>query len=312
MFDFFIEETGPNDRAQKPPSAYSHHTPQKKEPMKRLIFREKGTKKYKFTLEGEMGLNVMCSKTKMETSWIVQVQNISDGGYILDLVAYDIVLKECNNEGFKELFQITRQFQKLYDEIKVRTDWEGNLIQVLNRQQLIEKWKQIKQETVQYFNDDMSIDQFFAVSNEEFSKPEFLSKVIREVEFFFLYMQMGGYGQKFSSWDFVELKRENAFRTNTIVWNMDFSGYYEINPGSPLGQMTVKSKFEPNKKWLQIAYGQIPFIKVEELKPDFNLKGNSVFHNETGWLKEAELEVNEIVHPQQLYHKMKYQIQEII
>jgi hypothetical protein len=313
MFDLSIEEIPSSDRNNKKATSDSLHasTPPKKERMKRLCFRNKGTKKYKFTLEGEMGLNIMHSKTKTETSWILQVQNISERGYILDLVAYDIVLKECNNEGFKELFHITRQFQKLYDEIRVQTDLEGNLQNVLNQKQLIEKWQQIKSETIQYFNDDMNLDEFFAVNDEEFAKPEFLNKIVKEVEFFFLYMQLGGYGQKFSSFGLKELKRDNAFRTAEITWDLDFSGAYEVSPESPLGKMGVESRFEPDKKWLQKAYGQMPFIKIEELKPDFNLKGNMIFYNETGWIKQAQLEVNEIVHPNQLFHKMKYQIQEI-
>jgi len=184
--------------------------------MKKLQFLTTGTKKYKFTLEGEMGLNVMYSKTKTETSWVLQVNNISGNRYIIDLVAYDIFLKECDNEGFRELFQVTRQFQKLYDEIKVITDWEGNLVEVLNQKQLIEKWKQIKIETIQYFNDDMNLDDFFSVNDEEFAKPEFLHRIIREVEFFFLYLQLGGYGRNFSSWGLTEIKRDNIYHCFTF------------------------------------------------------------------------------------------------
>jgi hypothetical protein len=315
MFELDIEEIYPDNKHKG--SEYGHQpnssapVARQKERMKKLQFLKTGTKKYRFILDGEMGLNVMCSKTRMETSWIVQVKNILEAGYVIDLVAYAITLKECNSEGFREMFHITRQFQKLYDEIKVKTDLEGNLLEVLNQKQLCEKWKQIKSETIQYFNDDMNLDEFFAVNDDEFAKPEFLHKLIREVEFFFLYLQSGGYGQKFSSWGLHELKRDNAFRTNTITWDMDFSGEYAIESNSSCGVMNVESRFEPDKKWLQKAYGEMPFIKVEELKPDFNLRGKYVFYNENGWLKEAELEVNEIVHPNQLYHKMKYRIQEI-
>lgn len=278
---------------------------------KRLYFTYTGTKKYRFTLEGEMGLNVMHTKTKTETSWILQVQDITNYGYVIDLVAYDIILKECNNEGFRELFHVTRQFQKLYDEIRVKTDFDGSLVEVLNQKQLIEKWTQIKNETIQYFNDDMNMEDFFAVSDEEFASPEFLHKIVQEVEFFFLYLQLGGYGQKFS-YNIVELKRDNAFRTNIIPWDLGFSGQYEDSSKNLFGTMTVDSTFEPNKKWLQKAYGEIPFIKLDELKPDFSLSGRYSFYKDDGWLKEAELEVNEIVHPDLLYHKMKYRIQEIL
>jgi hypothetical protein len=296
--------------AQQSPTSYVPVA--NKEKMKRLHFTSGGTKKYRFTLEGEMGLNVLSTKTKTETSWILQVQNITDKGYVLDLVAYDIALKECDNGGFEELFHITRQFQKLYDELRVETDLEGNLVRVLNQKQLIEKWAQIKRETIQYFNEDMNLDDFFAISDEEFSQPEFLHKIVQEAEFFFLYLQLGGYGQKFNSLGTVELKRDNAFRTNVIHWDLEFSGRQEQRPNSAFGIMEIDGSFEPGKKWLQKSYEEMPFVKIEELKPEFSIKGKSLFYNDSGWLKEAELEVNEIVNPNTLYHKMKYRIEEIV
>lgn len=308
MFDFFLEET--------PQSPKKGNTVQEKmtktEKMKRLFFRKTGTKKYKLTLSSAMKLNNMLSKTVAETSWILQVQNILNEKYLIDLTAYDYTLKECNNQGFAELYHVTRQFQKIYDEINVITSLDGRVLSVKNGEQLLEKWKNLKKETLQYFGKEISLEQFFAVNDEEFLKPDYLCKLISEVEFFFIYMQIGGYGQKFNPFGFVELNRDNAFKTAVIKWDLDFSGRYEIIPDSPLGKMEVKSTFEPNKNWLKQGYGEVPFLKIEELKPDFSLNGNYIFHNESGWLKEAELNVNEIVHPTLLYHKMNYKIQEIV
>jgi len=299
MLDFFPEHTSGQGLLSK------------KEKMKRLAFYETGVRKYKFTLEGEMGLNVMHSKTITESLWILQVQDIMNDGYIIELITYDVALKECDSEGFSQLFQVTRQFQKLYDEIKVKTDREGKLIKVLNPERLLERWKQIKNETVQYFNAGTNLDDFFAITDEDFSKPDILYKIINEVEFFFIYLQTGGYGQKFNPFTYREIRRDNAFRTGVIEWDMEFMAKYEVKPESPLGKIKVNSKFEPNKKWLEKAYGEMPFIKVEDLKPDFTLNGEYIFDNRSGWIKKAVLNINEIVHPSQLFHKMKYSIEEI-
>lgn len=303
MFDFFIEETNPGKSTQP------HNKPPKENQLKRLIFTKPGTKKYKFILESEISLNSMIIKTKVETSWILQVLNITEDEFVLSLVAYDYVLKDCNDKGFAELYQITRQFQKLYDDITVSVDHHGNLKKVLNHDQLVHKWEDIKQETVQYFGDQANLDQFLAVDNETFSTPEFLQKIIREVEFFFVYLQAGGYGQKFSS--YRELQRENAFRTGQITWDLDFSGKNQITYDKPIGEMKVSSFFQPGKNWIKEAYGKMPFLEIDKIKPNFELKGHYEFNSSSGWIKNAWLDVNEIVHPQLLFHKLKYKIQEI-
>lgn len=307
MFDFFIEENDPGSKL-KPKDSDKEN---KEVVINRLAFLKKGTKKYKFTLEAEMGLNTLYSKTIIDNFWILQVLDISDQGYIIDLVNYDVQLRECNNEGFKEMFHVTRQFQKLYDEIRVTIDKEGNLIKVMNAQRMGDRWKQIKKETISYFNDGTDLDEFFAIKEDEFYKPEFLQKIVREVEFFFIYLQVPGYGRKIKQWNNSEIKRDNAYRTEQIRWVLDLSGRKEIITDSPLGQINVKSVFETNNKWLQRGYGNMPFVKVEELKPDFSLKGEYQFYNKSGWLKRAKVLVNEIAHPKNLYHKMNYLIEEI-
>jgi len=307
MFDFFIEETNSgkgntnsDNKIQKEP---------KREQMKRLNFKTTGVKKYKFSLESEVMVGSLFSKTLVENFWILQVQKLTENGYILDLVTYDVVLKQCNEQGMKELFHVTRYFQKIYDEVKALVNPDGTINQVLNQEQLTEKWKSMKLDSIQYFGEDTNLEQYFAVDDETFSKPDFLKRLVSEIEFFFVYMQIGGYGQKFNS--YRELKKDNAFRTGQITWDLDFSGKEEIETGSLLGEMKVNSFFQPGKNWIKQAYGQVHFLNIDELKPDFNLKGKYTFYNTNGWLKDASLTVNEIVHPKLLFHKMNYKIQEI-
>lgn len=308
MFDFFVEETGSNKNKNTSDNNTIQST-SKRERMKRLYFKSTGVKKYRFTIESEVLVANLHSKTTIENSWVLQIQKITDDGYILDLVTYDSTLKECNEQGMKELFQITRYFQKIYDEVKVSVYLDGTIKQVINQNQLIEKWKAMKFDSIQYFGDETNLDQYFAVNDETFSKPEFIKKLASEIEFFFIYMQLGGYGQKLNS--YRELKRDNAFRTGEIIWDLDFTGKDEIETNSPLGEMNINGFFQPSKSWAKQAYGQVQFVNVDELKLDFNLKGKYTFYNDNGWLKEALLTLNEIIHPKLLFHKMNYKIQEI-
>lgn len=308
MFDFFVEEINPNKNINS--SDKTTQSTSKRERMKQLNFRSTGVKKYKFTLESEVIVGSLYSKTSVENSWILQVQKIMEDTHILDLVTYDVALKECNEQGMKELFQITRYFQKIYDEVKVLVNLDGTIKQVMNPEQLIEKWKTMKLDSIQYFGDETNLDQYFAVDDEAFSKPEFIKKLTSEIEFFLIYMQLGGYGHKFNSYG--ELKRDNAFRTGQITWDLNFSGKDEIETGSSLGEMNVTGIFQPGKNWTKQAYGQVQFLNIDEVKPDFNLKGKYIFYNNNGWLQKASLTMNEIVHPKLLFHKMNYKIQEIL
>lgn len=278
---------------------------------KKLNFRKTGTKKYRFTLEGEAMLHSMFSKTKVEYSWMLNVQQINDEFYILNIITYDNELKYSNEQGLQELFYVTNMFQKIYDDIKVKVDLNGKVLQVLNSDTLIDRWKRFKHESIKYFGTETNLEEYFAVTDEQFADPNFLKTLVSKSEFFFVYLQAGGYNRKFNSFSNYELIRSNAFEKGDIKWLISYSGKDQIASKSHIGEMKLDGSFVPNKKWLKDSYGELNFLDVDKLDAKFSIKGNYVFHNSNGWLKESVLDVNEIVDSKQLFHKLKYTIKEI-
>lgn len=305
IFDLDIQENSSSGKKNNPDSK-EKYTLQKK-----LNFRKTGTKKYRFTLEGEAMLHSMRSQTKVEYSWMLNIQQINDDFYILNIITYDNELKYSNEQGLRELFYVTNMFQKIYDDIKVKVDLNGKVLQVLNSDTLVDRWKRFKHESIEYFGTKTNLEEYFAVSDDQFSDPNFLKMLVSKSEFFFIYLQAGGYNRKFNSFSNYELIRSNAFEKGDIKWLISYLGKDQIADKSHLGEMKLEGGFIPNKKWLKDSYGELNFLDIDKLVPQFSMKGNYVFYNSNGWLKESVLEVNEIVDPKQLFHKLKYSIKEI-
>ncbi|MCX2430386.1 hypothetical protein [Pedobacter sp. GR22-10] len=59
----------------------------------------------------------------------------------------------CNNQGFKEMFLVTRQLEKLYDEFEAVVNQSGEILEIKNIDFLQQKWKRIKNELVNYFDE---------------------------------------------------------------------------------------------------------------------------------------------------------------
>lgn len=277
---------------------------EKKVIRKRLNFWETGMQKYKLVLEGEMQLNSMHTRNKVEDSIIFQVKDISENGVVLDYISYAKEMTDCTNEGFKEMFAVTRQFEKLYDELSLFVAYEGKVEAVKNIEQLKEKWLRIKKETVRYFNEPTDIESFFNLNDQTMNDASFWIKMLNEQEFLLLFFTLAGYGNR--SFDYSKkLTRDNAFRTNAIEWNL----YTEpVDVSTELIRTEVKGNFSPSKDWLVKAYGQMPFFTGVPLQPNFVINASYVFSAKTGFIEQAEIYLEEAVHPGLLFHKMKYKI----
>lgn len=273
----------------------------------RYIWHE-GYQKYKVTLEGRMRINTMDVKTKIESKYIFHVKEISTsssmvGDSLVNLIAYDKTLLECSNQGFREMFAITSQFEKLYDEFEAVIDRDGKIKQIENVPLLIEKWMRIKQETIPYFNEGTDIQSFFSLNDETMQDAEVWKNMMNEQEFFFLFFVLPNY--KTSSRR--TLKRDNAFRSGTIDWDIVYTtkqmeGFVDVN---------VKGSYQAHLLWLKERYGKMPFFNDIDFQPNFSIDAQYLFDNKNGFIRDAWINVEETVHPRILAHQLKFRIEQI-
>lgn len=268
-----------------------------------------GLQKYKFTLVGEMQLNTMNVKNKVESSLIFHVKDFlnkyADNGLLINIITYDKQMVECSNPGFKEMFTVTRQFEKLYDEIEITIDEKGKLKSIENIQQLKEKWKQIKNDAITYFNDDTDIESFFKLNDATMDDEHLWKKIVTEQEMFFLFFELANHKTSFFRPKII--KRDNAYRNNLIDWLLS----YTVKEYPDYTDVSITGEFKPTKNWLQQSYGSIPFLTNIIFEPQFKIEGQYIFNKENGFIKEAYINIDETAHPQLLFHKLKFQIQSI-
>jgi len=120
-----------------------------------------GSQKYILTLDSEMQLNSLNIKNTVVTNIILQIKDIRKTEFLLDILSYNKEMASCNNEGIQQMFTITRHFEKLYDEFKVVVSKRGILKSIENFSYLQNKWKKIKNDSLQYFDTETDIESYF-------------------------------------------------------------------------------------------------------------------------------------------------------
>lgn len=275
--------------------------------LKRFGFRKKGIQKYQVRLEGEMQVNSMNVKTVVENKYILQLKEIYENSVLIDLVSYDKEMVETSNPTFKEMFMVTRQLEKLYDEFTARVSHEGEILEIKNLSALQEKWLRIKKELVPYFNEGTNIEEFFSLNDQTMKSPDIWKQLLNEQEFLFLFFKLAGYGKKLNFSD--TLVKENAYRSGKIAW--DIQGYTPIEFFSEVLNLSISGSFKPSTGWLDKAYGKMPFMNEISFQPSYQLQADYQIDSESGFIRKAHVYWEEIAHPSLVFHKMKFTITQI-
>lgn len=272
---------------------------------RRISFYEPGTHKYRLTLDGEMQINTMNVKSTVSNNYILQIKEVNEKDVIMDLVTYDKEMTDCSNPAFKEMFAVTRQLEKLYDEMTVRLSLDGEVLDIYNMDTFKEKWQRLRRENVPYFGESTDIEDFFKLNEKNISDKEFWINILNEQEFFFLFFQLSGYGHKYRY--VKDIYRHNAFRNNKIKWEI-ISSPYEVNSSTGTKRVDLEGWFNAGKSWLKESYGKMPMFSDVKLEPHFAIDAFYVFDYNTGWINEAYITIEETAHPSVLFHKMNYRL----
>lgn len=277
---------------------------------KHIRFYEYGDyQKYRVTLTGEMQVNNMNVINTVVNNFILRVKNISHDDIVkMELITYDKEMVATTNPAFKEMFAVTRQFEKLYDEVMVGVEMNGKVLSLYNMDTIQEKWTRLKNENIPYFNENTDIEEFFKINEANIANEKFWLNILNEQEFFFLFFSLAGYGHKFSH--VQDIERSNAFKNGKIKW--EIRATTSDNQSDDITKrVDIEGWFDFSKSWVQKTYGEMPFLKERKLTPKFQIEGYYVFDLETGWINRAEIYQEETVDKDILFHKMKYVIEKI-
>lgn len=268
-----------------------------------------GYGKYRVTLTGEMQVNNMNVINTVVNNFILNVKDISHDDIVkMELITYDKEMTATTHPAFKEMFAVTRQFEKLYDEIRVGVKMNGEVLSLYNMDTIQEKWKWLKNESIPYFNDNTDIEDFFKINESNISDEKFWLDILNEHEFFFLFFSLAGYGHKFSH--VQDIYKSNAFKNGKIKWEI-IARTSEEQSDAIFKRVNIKGWFDFSKRWIQKTYGEMPFLQERKLTPKFQIEGYYIFDLRTGWINRAEIYQEETVDKDILFHKMKYVIEKI-
>jgi hypothetical protein len=270
-------------------------------------FLKPGVQKYLVRIKGENMVNTMLLKTTTEIKWQLTVKEITNTGYIVELLTLSHDLVDTNNEGYWQLHLMIKQLNKLYERLLVRISADGIIEEILNETEVIENFKKIRREIIATQGDGFKLEDYMNFDDRLFFQKENLLKLSKELEFFKWYF-LGLYGRKPVS--SCSLQEENVFRTNQLNW---LKRSIPVDTEESEKFIVVKSTFELtekiSKKWAEKAYGGFPFLKKETLEPQLKQEAKQWINKHNGFLEEMRYTTVEIADPLHLYNQMQVHLQ---
>ena len=242
-------------------------------------------RRYKVIILGDMTMGAFSNRTKVETEWILSIQQIyNDSSVMLELITFDSDVVESSNEAFKELSVAANQFKKVTQEVVCVVKKDGNLLHLINTEQIKEKWNRVKNEIMTFNGMTTDLEDFLKVNNERFSSDDVLKELTNQLEFFKVYFN-GLYGTHIPMYGWRQ--SENAFKTNTL----DYEVEYTKSEDKQLNKLRVEFKsidYKIGKRWIETAYKGFPLlVDTNTCKPEFNIEGNYLFDKKTGLIDDA-------------------------
>ena len=261
-------------------------------------------RRYDIAINGDMLMGGVENNTKVETECLLNVLEIgSNKCATIELITLDTDVIETGNQAFRELSVIANQLKKVTQDIVCVIDKEGKVLRVVNTEQIKRKWGQLKSEMVSICGRSGELTDFFNINEKLFCDQNTLKQYVGEMEFFKIHFN-GLYGHQIRNKEHRET--DNTFKTNKISYNL----YFDNDEDDELIRIRFEGRdFEINHDWLQKSYGQMPFVDLRNMKPEFTIQGDYLIEKTTGLIKGAKFVWDENI-SKELHLRTEYIITE--
>ncbi|RLJ79466.1 hypothetical protein [Pedobacter alluvionis] len=254
-------------------------------------FNQTFKKKYLFTITSKLSIGGILSESKVEIRWLIELKEIFDDGYLIEFITLDNTMVETNNEGFTEIHHLVNQLQKAFNEISFISNFEGKINKITNKDIINDKWNSVKKESIAYNKNMTSLNELFALQDENFNNEEALNTMINSLEFFEFYFGLI-FGKKIPL--NVKFKKKNVFGTTEIPFEIVESKSWIDDVDDRI--ITFKSNNPTLKKdELEKAYGGFPFISIDQINPVYQYDGQYRMDKNIGHIKKALITFKEYV-----------------
>ena len=261
-------------------------------------------RRYHIAINGDMLMGGVENNTKVETECLLNVLEIgSNKCATIELITLDTDVIETGNQAFRELSVIANQLKKVTQDIVCVIDKEGKVLRVVNTEQIKRKWGQLKSEMVSICGRSGELTDFFNINEKLFCDQDTLKQYVGEMEFFKIHFN-GLYGHQIRNKEHRET--DNTFKTNKISYNL----YFDNDEDDELIRIRFEGRdFEINHDRLQKSYGQMPFVDLRNMKPEFTIQGDYLIEKTTGLIKGAKFVWDENI-SKELHLRTEYIITE--
>lgn len=265
------------------------------------------TDQYAMIVESNMmAINLhLTSRSLMR--WDFNVLKINDNQIEARLILLENKLLDSNNPIVLDISIVSQLFSKIYSELHIILNTQGQVIDVLNKDIIMEKWKDLKSE-ISHSLENENIRDIIRLNDSMFSNPEKIKVVVQANDFIMAYFG-NVYGHKMPYK--AGIRKTNFFNTTNIDWAFSYKnmGYNKDAEGIVNIKVEGQPSFYLSRLFYSNAYSQFKDkINIHKLKTE--LKEEASYHiNETsGHLTEASIIRYEIADPERLYVEYSYEL----
>lgn len=270
-----------------------------------IRFKRPFSEKYTLVIESDLkGVNVVM-KSKTQMRWDFRVLNIHSDEIEIELLLLENILLESNNPVLKDLSAMSQVFGKMYSELHLTINPQGEILKVLNLPLILEKWNRTKQEMQAIVDQHPEIKDVILLNDSVFQNPEKIKKAIKGSEFFMVYFHFI-FGTPMPTRN-KRIELPNVLNTAFVDWQFSWSPNPELaNANAQIVVVLNASPIGLSEKWYQEAYKSFAeLINVRQLRTSLSENGLFRYDITNGKLLECEL-IKEELADKDLFCKVTY------
>lgn len=275
---------------------------------KYITIKEKINEQYTIVIDTEINAVDMYITSKVQLRYDFTVLKINqDASFDVRLIQLENKLLETNSELVKEVAIVSQVFGKMYNELNVRLDDSGKIIDILNYDVIVSKWEQTKKDMEEAMKENESIKNAISLNDQIYKNPLKVKEALEANEFFKVYFGLI-FGTNFPIKGKL-ISGTNFFNTANMQWKMDIESTAFLPNENQYVDITMKAQpaYALTAGFYNAAYTQFASkIDISKLNTQLDQYEIRKVQIKTGKVMEALLTKTEIADPEKLYTKIKY------
>lgn len=273
----------------------------------KIQIKEPFSERYTLLIETDMVAVNVVIKSKAQMRWEFKVNKVTQDFMEMELLLLDNIILESNNDMVKDIAAMSQAFSRMYSELHLILDHSGKVLEVLNMDLILDKWKHTKKEMEVAIEHSPEAKDVIILNDSIFQDKEKVKIAIEASEFFLIYFQYI-YGKNLP-YTIKDQIHNNFLNSASLQWKCKVSLTEETYSDPSVIEVIVEG--EPygtlSRSWHKKAYGTFSQVMdISKIDTELSKNANYQVDSGTGKIVKTALEHHEIADDKKLYNKMKY------